>query len=154
MVAQTTIGYLGMGTADHCCHGNSPIRRIEVELWQLSRRERLALAAQVLLDEADVCDQQLAILLNALARDEADSTANPGPDRTANDTVTPLNSSKLSRRRRETLEYLMRGLSEKEVAARMNLTRHTVHQHVKAIYRAMRVHTRSELMSTVFRRSQ
>lgn len=32
----------------------------------------------------------------------------------------------------------------------MKLTRHTVHEHVKAIYRAMRVHTRSELMSSMF----
>ena len=47
---------------------------------------------------------------------------------------------------RITLEHLLTGMSEKEVAAAMELSRHTVHTYVKAIYRAFGVKSRAELL--------
>src|SRR5689334_17929185 len=53
----------------------------------------------------------------------------------------------LSERRAETLRQLLFGRSEKEVALSLGISRHTVHEHVKVIYRAYGVSTRAELMS-------
>lgn len=116
----------------------------------ISRRERIALAARVLLDEAEINDQELSILLRALARREADvgKSSSGNSSHSGGECQAPA-AAKLSPRRCETLDLLMRGLSEKEVAQRMQLTRATVHEHVKRIYRAMRVHSRSELLSMV-----
>ena len=44
-------------------------------------------------------------------------------------------------------ELLLRGLIEKEVAARLKISVHTVHDHTKAIYKALSVSTRGELIS-------
>ena len=42
---------------------------------------------------------------------------------------------------------LLGGASEKEIADRMGLSAHTVHQYVKSIYRAFGVRSRAELMA-------
>ena len=52
----------------------------------------------------------------------------------------------LSQRRKDVLALLLFGLPEKSIATRLGLSRHTVHEHVKAIYRAMLVTSRAELM--------
>jgi DNA-binding CsgD family transcriptional regulator len=43
------------------------------------------------------------------------------------------------------------GLSEKDVAVRLELSRHTVHSHVREIYRLLNVRTRSELLARFVR---
>jgi DNA-binding CsgD family transcriptional regulator len=48
----------------------------------------------------------------------------------------------------EVLRLLAQGLAEKEVAARLHLSRHTVHAHTKRIYHAVGVHSRAELLAT------
>jgi DNA-binding CsgD family transcriptional regulator len=52
-----------------------------------------------------------------------------------------------SPRERETLALLLTGTSEKCVAARLGLSRHTVHDYVKAIYKKLGVASRAELMA-------
>jgi pSer/pThr/pTyr-binding forkhead associated (FHA) protein len=44
-------------------------------------------------------------------------------------------------------ELLLHGLIEKEVATRLKISVHTVHDHTKAIYKALSVSTRGELFS-------
>jgi DNA-binding CsgD family transcriptional regulator len=44
------------------------------------------------------------------------------------------------------LEGLLDGLSEKQLALQLSISRHTVHTHVKKIYRQFAVNTRSELL--------
>ncbi len=56
---------------------------------------------------------------------------------------------RVSRRQREVLELLRRGDSEKEVAAALEVSTHTVHDHVKALHRAYGVRSRGELMARV-----
>lgn len=63
-----------------------------------------------------------------------------------------LSPTRLAPRVRETLSCLLEGDSEKQVAARLNLSRETVHQYVKALYRHYRVASRTELLALVFRR--
>ena len=50
-------------------------------------------------------------------------------------------------RLRQTLECLLEGDSEKQVARRLGLSQHTVHQYVKALHRRFRVNSRAELLA-------
>jgi DNA-binding CsgD family transcriptional regulator len=58
----------------------------------------------------------------------------------------------LSPRLRQTLTWLLCGDSEKEVALRMGLSRHTVHEYVVALYRYFRVNSRAGLMALCWQR--
>jgi DNA-binding CsgD family transcriptional regulator len=60
-------------------------------------------------------------------------------------------SNDLSPRERQTLECLLSGDSEKQIAAKIGLSPHTVHIYVKAIYRNYNVSTRGELLSRFLR---
>jgi DNA-binding CsgD family transcriptional regulator len=53
----------------------------------------------------------------------------------------------LSPRMRDTLQHLLAGDSEKEVALKLKLSPHTVHIHVKSIYKRFKVSSRGELMA-------
>jgi DNA-binding CsgD family transcriptional regulator len=53
----------------------------------------------------------------------------------------------LPKRLRAVLDCLLEGDSEKEVAGRLTLSRHTVHQYVKMLYRELEVSSRAELMA-------
>ena len=63
-----------------------------------------------------------------------------------------LSREGLSRREGQTLDALLQGLSEKEVAARLKLSVPTVHQYVTRLYRHFNVSSRAELMSYFIRR--
>jgi DNA-binding CsgD family transcriptional regulator len=54
---------------------------------------------------------------------------------------------KITPRQREVLELLLHGHGEKEIAARLFLSKHTIHNHVKAVYRAFGVSSRFELFA-------
>jgi DNA-binding CsgD family transcriptional regulator len=58
----------------------------------------------------------------------------------------------LAPRLRQTLAGLLDGDSEKQVAAKLGLSRHTVHLYVGAIYRHFGVHSRGELLALLLRR--
>jgi DNA-binding NarL/FixJ family response regulator len=53
----------------------------------------------------------------------------------------------LSRRERDVLEHVVRGLSNPEVAAALHLSRHTVKQHTSVVYRKLGVRNRAEAAS-------
>jgi two-component system response regulator DesR len=61
------------------------------------------------------------------------------------DDCTPAES--LTRRERDVLLHLARGLSNPEVASVLNLSRHTVKQHTSAVYKKLRVRNRAEAAS-------
>lgn len=50
----------------------------------------------------------------------------------------------LSEREKEVLEGFAKGLSEKKLAAELSLSQHTVHAHIKNIYKKLRVNSRTE----------
>jgi DNA-binding CsgD family transcriptional regulator len=58
----------------------------------------------------------------------------------------------LSPRRRQVLDLLLQGRSEKEVAAALDLSPATVHEYVGGIYRHLSVNSRAELMAFFIRR--
>jgi DNA-binding CsgD family transcriptional regulator len=57
----------------------------------------------------------------------------------------------LPRRQREALECLLRGDSEKQAAARLGVSPHTMHNYVKALYTAFGVSSRAELLALCLR---
>jgi DNA-binding CsgD family transcriptional regulator len=59
----------------------------------------------------------------------------------------------LSPRLREVLACLLEGDGEKQLAARLGLSRETAHEYVQRVYRHFRVNTRAELMAYFLRRS-
>jgi DNA-binding CsgD family transcriptional regulator len=59
---------------------------------------------------------------------------------------------RLSPRERQTLDGLLDGLAEKQIAASLGLSRHTVHEYVKALYRRFDVTSRAELVARLGRR--
>jgi DNA-binding CsgD family transcriptional regulator len=59
------------------------------------------------------------------------------------------NAPRLSRRQGQVLELLRSGLGEKQVAAELDVSPHTVHDYVKALYRAHGVASRAELLAKV-----
>jgi len=54
---------------------------------------------------------------------------------------------KLSPRMRQTLERLLAGDSEKQIAAKLAVSPHTVHVYVKELYRGFEVSSRGELLA-------
>jgi DNA-binding CsgD family transcriptional regulator len=62
--------------------------------------------------------------------------------------------TELSPRLRQTLECLLEGDGEKQVAARLGLSRHTVHDYVTALYRRLDVSSRPELMALCLSRGR
>jgi DNA-binding CsgD family transcriptional regulator len=59
----------------------------------------------------------------------------------------PSVARQLSDAQQRVLRLILQGLSEKEVAARLHLSPHTVHTHVKNVYQALQVHSRGELIA-------
>jgi len=53
----------------------------------------------------------------------------------------------LSPRQRQTLELLLAGNAEKQIAARLSISRHTVHVYVKSLYKRFAVNSRPELLA-------
>jgi len=78
-----------------------------------------------------------------------DSPAAPTP---AHSPLPPAAAPRLSPRMRQTLERLLAGDSEKEIATRFGRSRHTVHVYVKKLYQRFAVSSRGELL-TLFVRS-
>jgi len=62
--------------------------------------------------------------------------------------------SQLTKRRREVLERLLMGDSEKQIAFRFNVARATIHDHVLAIYRHFEVSSRGELLALFIGRAK
>jgi DNA-binding CsgD family transcriptional regulator len=58
----------------------------------------------------------------------------------------------LEPRARETLEHLLTGASEKQIAPRLGVSQHTVHMYVKKIYKRFGVSSRAELLARCLHR--
>lgn len=60
--------------------------------------------------------------------------------------------ARLAPRVKRVLDLLLAGDGEKQVATKLGLSRHTVHQYVKMLYRELEVSSRAELMARCLRR--
>ena len=54
---------------------------------------------------------------------------------------------RLAPRLQPVLRYLMQGNCDKEIAAKLKLSRHTIHRYTQAIFAALGVHSRGELLA-------
>jgi DNA-binding NarL/FixJ family response regulator len=63
-------------------------------------------------------------------------------------------TDRLSEAERRVFELLLTGQPEKGIARRLDLSPHTVHNHVRAILRAFHVHSRAELLAELLRNGQ
>jgi len=93
---------------------------------------------------ADLC----RVLGDEFARPRGDETRARAPAQDISPAGGPYDSKpfvSLSPRTRQTLELLLAGDSEKEIAARLRLSPHTVHVYVKSLYRRFDVCSRGEL---------
>jgi DNA-binding CsgD family transcriptional regulator len=68
---------------------------------------------------------------------------------TLNQTKNP--QIELSPRLKQTLDALVNGHSEKQIAAKLELSRHTIHNYVKALHQRFEVSSRGELLARVNR---
>ncbi len=57
----------------------------------------------------------------------------------------------LSPRMRQTLELLMQGDSERQIALKLKISQHTVHVYVKQLYKRYNANSRGELLSRFIR---
>lgn len=71
--------------------------------------------------------------------------------RPAGASVPEIDIPKLSRRLNETLFLLLHGEGEKQIAAKLKISPHTVHVHVKNLYKKFDVTTRGELLAKFIR---
>jgi DNA-binding CsgD family transcriptional regulator len=55
--------------------------------------------------------------------------------------------SLLTNAQRRVFDRLLKGYAEKEIARRLKISRHTVHSHVREIYRLLNVRSRPELLA-------
>ncbi|WP_343073238.1 helix-turn-helix transcriptional regulator [Pyxidicoccus fallax] len=63
-----------------------------------------------------------------------------------------LLKARLAPRERQTLELLLRGLADKEIADQLGISRFTVNQYTKSLYRRFGVHSRAALISRLLGR--
>ena len=63
----------------------------------------------------------------------------------------PVGGTGLTPRMRQTLERLLAGDSEKQIASHLGVSRHTVHVYVKGLYRHYDVCSRGELLARFVR---
>lgn len=56
-------------------------------------------------------------------------------------------AAKLPRRLRQTLERLLQGDGEKQIALKLGLSQHTVHVYVKSLHKRFKVSSRAELLA-------
>jgi DNA-binding CsgD family transcriptional regulator len=75
------------------------------------------------------------------------SIENPQPPTQAPAPVLTLTMYELPPRQEQTLRHLLDGDSEKQVARKLELSPHTVHAYVKALYRRFGVSSRAELLA-------
>jgi len=66
--------------------------------------------------------------------------------------VEPSKGTDLSPRELQVMECLARGLRNKEIAAELGLSGHTVHMHVKSIFFKFGVHDRTAALALAIRR--
>ena len=60
--------------------------------------------------------------------------------------------AELSQAQLRVLELALTGLVEKQIARRLNISRHTAHNHLRNIYRLLGVHSRGELLAQLLPR--
>jgi len=109
-------------------------------------RKRLLLAdlCRLIGDEVNGKDGNGKANANANGNGSGSGSAHRSPD---DGIDARIKVQSLSRRMEQTLRSLLGGDSEKQVAAKLGLSQHTVHVYVKQLYKKYGVSTRAELLA-------
>jgi DNA-binding NarL/FixJ family response regulator len=131
---------LGGRSAPELC-GTLTQRLPHIKVVLLSGEGRVSAALALSLGAVSALSTHLpaAVLVSALGRIAEGARVFPKGASCPDD--------RLSRRESDVLQHLASGLSNPEVAARLNLSRHTVKQHTSAVYRKLGVRNRAEAAS-------
>ena len=93
------------------------------------------------------------LLVNA-ARSDDDSSSETDTKKcgkAAPAVETGLVNADFSKAQYRVLNLLLGGLAEKQIARRLRISKHTVHNHIQAIHRILKVHSRTELLACFLR---
>lgn len=118
--------------------GASGVVTLDSSVDEISRAMRVVGAGSVftpmlLLDDLADVTNPLEIEQSHTAKIAGGAVSTPGLD-------------DLTERQAEVLHWLVRGASNKEIARRIDISPHTVNMHVRAIFRALGVHSRQEAL--------
>ena len=100
---------------------------------------------------ADLC-RLIGDEVNGKKTRAADNGNGNGDGLRVSDRFIPIKTDGLSQRLEQTLRSLLDGDSEKQVAAKLGLSQHTVHVYVKALYKKYGVSSRGELLARLLKR--
>ncbi len=145
-------------------HAMLTVSETECRIRDLGSRNGTRVDGKLALEEIEIADGseveigpfilRVCFELDAAIRtslEEDDSTHSEPPVNKITHEVRTEELS-LTPAQRRVYDLLMTGLIEKEIATRLRISPHTVHDHTKAIYRALSVSTRGELLARAFTR--
>jgi DNA-binding CsgD family transcriptional regulator len=95
-----------------------------------------------------------AVLVEGEESASGDETDDPRVEASANGSVMRGMREGLSEAQRKVFDRLVTGLAEKSIARQLALSQHTVHNHVRAIFRILGVHSRPELFAILLRNNE
>jgi DNA-binding CsgD family transcriptional regulator len=94
---------------------------------------------------ADLC-RFIGVQVGTVSPEALGLPPDPAPAPSPPQTAAP-SLPDLSPRQEQTLQLLLKGDSEKQVASKLELSKHTVHVYVKELYRRFEVSSRAELLA-------
>lgn len=141
---ETALLIRDMGSSNGTYVDSKRVDKCLVRLGQRLRFGRITfLVMESPLSKSDRIDSQTATSTCGNPPKVADSLNPPSAS------VNPV-GEELSLAQQRIFALAMEGYSEKHIAAQLRLSAHTVHNHVQAIYRALGVHSRPELLAHQF----
>ena len=117
----------------------SVAERAEMQSGQLDKARRAVLADWCKLVDARLRGKTLA------------SAGNGSGGNSAHANSDPLRGAHLTPRMKQILSCLLNGDGEKQIAARLGISPHTVHTHVKQLHKTLGVTSRGELLARFVR---
>jgi pSer/pThr/pTyr-binding forkhead associated (FHA) protein len=114
--------------------------------------DEIRIKRQPLLPKAIIRLGDIRLFLSTTSPHSANEESEPAEDTQSargatGDRVVQLPLDNLSPTQREVFDLMLQGHDEMEIAARLERSFHTVHNHVRAIFRTLGVHSRTELLA-------
>lgn len=118
--------------------------------------DEIRIKRQPLLPKAIIRLGDIRLFLSATSPHSANEGSDPAEDTqsargASGDRIARLPLDNLSPAQREVFDMLLQGHHETEIAARLDRSFHTVHNHVRAIFRTLGVHSRGELLAKMLK---
>lgn len=114
--------------------------------------DEIRIKRQPLLPKAIIRLGDIRLFLSTNSPHSTDEGSDPAEDTqsargASGDRIARLPLDNLSPAQREVFDLMLQGHHEMEIATRLDRSFHTVHNHVRAIFRTLGVHSRAELLA-------